>query len=57
MSDPFAEFDALVKELESGLERTRPGAETEEPKRRSAKAVAARWEQVWFDDGHCGIPR
>jgi hypothetical protein len=43
MSDPFAEFDALVKELEEGLDRTRAPDRAEAPPRRSAKAIAARW--------------
>jgi hypothetical protein len=43
MSDPFAEFDTLVKELERGLEKARPGGEVEAAKKRSPKVVAAKW--------------
>lgn len=43
--DPFAEFDALVQELEQGLERTRAPERAEEAprKRRSWKATLALW--------------
>lgn len=43
MSDPFAEFDALVKELERGLEQARTGLRAEDGVRPSWKAVAAKW--------------
>ncbi|UCC73787.1 MAG: hypothetical protein JSV86_04290 [Gemmatimonadota bacterium] len=45
MSDPFAEFDALVKELEEGLERRKAPERAEEAprRRRGLKATVAKW--------------
>ncbi|NIW37534.1 MAG: hypothetical protein GWN32_13785 [Gemmatimonadetes bacterium] len=50
MSDPFQEFERLVKRLETGLERTRTeGRARAEAKLRAWQPAAARWAiRIWL---------